>query len=162
MKPLFNNTCLLQKYSGKSVWIYAELPTVRPSKSTPFGWLQVKGFIDNFELKQYKLMPLGNGNLFLPVKASIRKIINKTAGDTVNITLYLDNSKVEIPDDLKACLQDEPTAFTFFDTLKQSEQKAYIDWINTAKQIDTRALRIVRAIENLLKKNNFTNLKNNG
>lgn len=161
MNPLFDDTCMLQKYPGKGGWIYAELPTIAPSKSNIFGWVQVKGFIDSFELKQYKLMPLGNGNLFLPVKASTRKIINKTVGDVVKVILYLDNSTVELPEDLKACLLDEPAAYTFFKTLKQSEQKTYIDWINAAKLVDTRAFRIVRAIDNLLKKNSFTSLKNN-
>jgi hypothetical protein len=41
----------------------------------------VRGTIDDFEIRKYHLMPMGNGKFFLPVKAEIRKKIKKEAGD---------------------------------------------------------------------------------
>ncbi len=72
-QPLVDDQFLLQKYPGKGGWTYTVLPESVRKKKTPFGWIQVKGFIDSFELKAYRLMPMSNGKLFLPVRAEIRK-----------------------------------------------------------------------------------------
>lgn len=80
-KPLLNKEYLLQKFPGKGGWTYAVIPEVLQNKNNPFGWVKVKGSIDDYELKHYKLMPMGNDKLFLPVKAGIRKIIKKQAGE---------------------------------------------------------------------------------
>ena len=76
-KALVNAQYLLEKFPGKGGWTYAVIPDISPGKRIPFGWVRVSGSIDAHELKRYKLMPMGNGQMFLPVKAEIRKIINK-------------------------------------------------------------------------------------
>lgn len=63
-KPIVNNKYLLEKYPGKGGWTYAAIPEVLQDKHSPFGWVKVKGHIDDFEIKNYKLMPMGNGHLF--------------------------------------------------------------------------------------------------
>ncbi|MFT5385881.1 MAG: hypothetical protein ACI81W_003292, partial [Saprospiraceae bacterium] len=60
-KPLVNKKYLLQRFPGKGGWTFAEIPEILQNKKAPFGWVCVKGFIDDYELKQYKLMPMGNG-----------------------------------------------------------------------------------------------------
>lgn len=40
---------------------------------------------------------MGNGKLFLPVKAEIRKKIKKAEGDKVHVILYPDNEPLEVP-----------------------------------------------------------------
>jgi len=151
-EPLTNKTCLLQKIKGKGGWTYAELPEIKPDKSAPFGWVRVRGSIDDYEIKNYKLMPMGNGKLFLPVKAEIRKKIKKEAGDYVSVILYLDNEPVELPEELKLCLQNEPNAYETFCSYTDGEQKAFIDWIYTAKKEDTKVDRIVKMLKKLEKK----------
>lgn len=54
--------------------------------------------------------------------------INKKEGDVIHI-LYSDNEPLEIPEELRLCLGDEPKAFKFFISLTESEQKHYVDWI---------------------------------
>ncbi len=148
---LVNNSYVLQKYPGKGGWTYAAIPEVIQDKKTHFGWVKVKGFIDHYELKHHRLMPMGNGKLFLPVKAEIRKKIGKIAGDTVRVILYADHDPIEIPEEFQHCLNDEPIAKELFLTYSESEQKAFIDWIYRAKQPDTRAEKIVKAIKMILK-----------
>ncbi len=75
--PLVNNTYFLKKFPGKGGWTYASIPEVLQDKSSPFGWVKVCGFIDGIEFKQFKLMPMGNGTLFFPVNAELRKKIKK-------------------------------------------------------------------------------------
>ncbi|MEL6143495.1 MAG: DUF1905 domain-containing protein, partial [Bacteroidota bacterium] len=107
-KPLVNAEYLLQKFPGKGGWTYAEIPEILQNKDNPFGWVIVRGSIDEFELKQYKLMPMGEDKLFLPVKKDIRKKIKKEAGDYVKIILYADDSPVVIPDEIIECFRNEP------------------------------------------------------
>lgn len=151
-KALVNEEYLLQKFPGKGGWTYAAIPEVLQSKNTPFAWVKVKGSIDDYPLKQYKLMPMGNGQLFLPVKAAIRKKINKREGDYVKVILYADNSSFEIPDEILACFKNEPKQIlTTFNSLTQGKQKAYIDWIYNAKSDETKAARILKMMDRLVK-----------
>jgi len=150
-KPLVNQTYLLEKYPGKGGWTYAAIPEVLQDKKAHFGWVKVKGSIDGYELKNYRLMPMGNGRLFLPVKAEIRKKLGKSAGDRVHIILYPDHDPLEIPREFLSCLEDEPAAYKNFMKLNESEQKAYIDWIYASKKTESRVERIVKSIEKITK-----------
>ena len=109
-KPFVNKSLLLERFSGKGGWTYARIPGVSPDKRNKFGWVRVKGFIDDYELKKYNLAPMSDGNMFLPVRAEIRKKIQKQEGDKVKVLLYLDNDEVVVPSDLMECLKDEPKA----------------------------------------------------
>jgi len=160
-KPLVNKKFLLKKYPGKGGWTYAEVPQVTPDKNTPFGWVKVKGTIDGFEIKKYHLVPSGNGKLFLPVKAEIRKAIKKSEGDYVHIILYPDSEPLEVPDEMLLCLQDEPKALTFFNALSESEKKYYINWIYSAKKEETKVSRLAKSIDRFLKNEKFYDNKNN-
>lgn len=102
-----NKTYLLKKFPGKGGWTYAEIPEIKPNTNMPFGWVQVSGWIDDYRLEKIKLMPMGNGNLFLAVKASIRKAIMKEAGDRVKVHLELDERDIEIPEEIIECLTIE-------------------------------------------------------
>lgn len=142
---------VLEKYPGKGGWVYTYIDEIKPDKRTKFGWVQVSGFIDDFELKRYKLMPAGEGRLFLPVRAEIRKKINKQEGDTIHIRLYLDHSPIEIPDEFLLCLSDDFEAKAFFHRLTESEQMHYLDWIYKAKREETKINRLAKTINRLAK-----------
>ena len=154
-KPLVNKKYKLQKYPGKGGWVYTVIKEITPDKRAKFGWVQVSGTIDGFELKRYKLMPMKNGSMFFPVRAEIRKTIRKKEGDMVHITLYADNSSIEIPQEFLLCLEDEPAAKQFFFKLSESEQQYYVKWIYTAKQEDTKVKRLAEAIIKLSKRRKF-------
>ena len=155
-KPLVNQKYLLQKIPGKGGWTYADLPQVIPDSNAPFGWVKVKGTIDGIKIKKYHLMPYGNGKLFLPVKAEIRKKIKKEAGDYVHVILYPDNEPIEIPAEMLLCLQDEPEAFRFFNSLNESEKLNYLKWVYSVKTDETKVERIAKTIDRLTKHLKFT------
>lgn len=157
--PLIDNTYVLERIPGKGGWTYARIPEVLKDGKKAFGLVKVKGSIDGYAFKQYHLMPMGNGCLFLPVKAEIRKKIKKQQGDKVHIVLYADNDPLEIPEELLDCLSDEPAALTFFNTLNDSEKKYYIQWIYAAKREETRVERIAKSIVRLQKGEKFYMVK---
>jgi plasmid stabilization system protein ParE len=142
MKPLVNKKILLEKFQGKGGWTYARLPGVKPDPHAHFGWIKVRGLIDDFEIRQYHLMPMGNGELFLPVRAEIRKKIKKQAGDTVKVILYRDEEDIYIPEELQSCLDLDPDAKKSFTKLQADQQRDIIQYIYKLKNPENRAERI--------------------
>ena len=151
LSPVINKKYCLEKFPGKGGWTFVRIPEIAAGRNTPFGWKRVKGSIDGYELKRYHLMPMGNGLLFLPVKAEIRKKIKKQEGDWVHVILFPDTDPLEVPEELLLCLGDAPQALNFFNSLSENERKYYIEWIYSAKREETKAQRIVKTIDRLLK-----------
>ena len=151
MKPLVNKKYKLEKFPGKGGWTFARIPEVLQDKSKPFGWVKVRGSIDGYEIKKYNLMPMGNGMLFLGVRAEIRKKIRKKEGDTIHVILFPDDEPMEVPDEMMLCIKDEPEALKFFESLTDSEKKYYVDWIYSAKREETKIERMAETVNRLLK-----------
>ena len=150
-RPLVNKRYRLEKFPCKGGWTFARIPEILQDKKAHFGWVKVKGTIDGYEIRKYHLMPMGNGSLFLPVKAEIRKKIKKNAGDLVHVILYSDNEPLEVPDEMLQCLKDEPSALKFFQSLSESERNLYVRWIYSAKKEETKVERLVKAINRLMR-----------
>lgn len=118
-EKLVDKEYLLEKLPGKYGWTYTIIPEIRPDPNAPFNWVKVRGTIDSYQIKGYRLMPSGDvmpsgkGGLFLAVNAEIRKKIQKQAGDYVHIVLYPDNEPIEIPKEFLLCLQDDIVALQF-------------------------------------------------
>lgn len=149
--PLVHKTILLEKFPGKGGWTYACIRDIRHEKKNHFGWKKVRGFIDDYEIKESHLMPMGKGKLFLPVKAEIRKKINKQAGDSVNILLFIADNAVPITDeDFMLCLKEDPEALTNFNSFPDIEQKRYQEWIAAVKSEEMKVDRMARAINRII------------
>ncbi len=144
----FDKEVLLKKFPGKGGWTYAELEGIQAAKSSTFGWTEVSGWIDTFELLQYKLMPMGEGRLFLPVKTEIRKKIKKEAGETVHIKLrYIDATTEN--EEIYDCLKDVPGVFEAFNKLSQKEKDEQLQKINASKHDEEKIQRIEALINSL-------------
>jgi hypothetical protein len=138
----------LEKIPGKGGWIFARLPGIKTQAQTPFGWRQVKGSVDGYHFSAYKLMPMGNGELFFPVKASVRKKIGKSVGDSVFIELYDDSGPMDVPEELMECLEEEGHDLVErFLNLDSSDRDRYIKWIYEHEDLDKRAERILKLID---------------
>lgn len=148
--PLVNKNCLLEKFPGKGGWTFARIPEIPMNRDAPFGWVIVSGSIDDFALKSFKLMPMGDGSLFLPVRAEIRKKLKKEAVDTVHVILFEDNSPADVPGEIWYCLGQETDAKKAFERLTDNQRKSYIDWIYSAKKDETRVDRIAEMMKRLV------------
>ena len=60
-------------------------------------------------------------------------------------------TEAKVPADLRTALTSAPEAQTVWESLTPISRRDYISWINEAKQPETRARRIERCRENLLK-----------
>jgi len=135
----------LERFPGKGGWTYVALPEIKKNKEAAFGLVKVKGTIDSYEISGVSLMPFGNGNLILAVKAEIRKAISKEEGDYVHITLYTDDTVFQIPEDFKEMLKGEGV-LEIFKSYKRWEQKMCIQYIFSAKRKETIKERITKTI----------------
>lgn len=163
----FNTIILKFDQKGeKSGWTYIEVPadlaqTLKPGNKKGF---QVKGLLDGYVIEKVNLLPMGGGNFIMPLNAHMRKGIHKHEGAMLQVTLELDHSVFEYPEDIMSCLEDEPQALAFFQKLPESHRKYYIKWIQSAKTEATRTRRIANMVNACYQKENFgemmRNLKN--
>ena len=154
-RPLVTGRFLLEKYEGKGGWTYIAIPFEREEGAKGFRWVKVTGTIDDLEIKDHRLMPMGGERLFFPVKAQIRNEIGKKAGDWVDLILYKDDEPMAIPNEITECLEDEPRAHEAFLSFSESERKYYIDWVYSAKKEETKIERIVKMIDRLILNKKF-------
>ena len=151
------NTIILQfaEQGEKTGWSYIEIPgdlaqQMKPGNKKSF---RVKGMLDGFAVAGMALMPMGEGNFIMALKAEVRKGIHKNAGAMLQVRLEEDKDfKIDIPDDLQECFDFEPDAVDFFYTLPKSHRNYFIKWINEAKTGETRNKRIVNTINAMLRK----------
>lgn len=141
-EPLADREYILEKFPGKGGWTFVRIPEIPLDKKSPFGWVRVKGRIDNFEINNYHLMPDGKGYLFLPVKAEIRKKLGKAEGDQVWVVLFKDNDPVQLPEELRVCLAEDPDTLEVFESYSEGRKKELVDWIYSARKEETRINRI--------------------
>jgi hypothetical protein len=140
---------LLQKFPGKGGWTFAAIDEIAQDKHAWFGWVKVCGSVDNHQIENYHLMPMGNGTLMLPVKSEIRKKIGKNEGDWVHVVLYSMSLPAVGTEDLMICLKDDPIAYVKFIELPEKEQSALKDWIFAVKNDSIKIERIARLINQL-------------
>lgn len=147
-QPFFNDHCILEKTAGKGGWTFAMMPVMTHLPKKKNSTIRVRGFIDAYELKDINIWAMKKGT-FLAIKAEIRKVILKEAGDTVKITLWLDEPQMVIPEDFLICLKEEPKLHKHFLKYPENKQKETTDWIFAAKTEDEKIARMAKILEKL-------------
>jgi hypothetical protein len=78
-------TGTLEKSPNTGGWTYVVWPDAARVLGTR-GAAKVRGTIDGHPI-QTSIMAMGDGKQMLPVKADVRKVIGKEAGDTVEVRI---------------------------------------------------------------------------
>jgi len=110
--------------------------------------VKIKALIEG-EPYRGTLVRMGGPEHLLLVLKDIREKIGKSFGDEIEIELEEDAEprQVEVPQDLKDVMESDPEALEFFKHLSYTHQKEYVQWIEEAKQDQTRQSRILRTVE---------------
>jgi uncharacterized protein DUF1905/bacteriocin resistance YdeI/OmpD-like protein len=154
----FTTTILQFAEQGeKTGWSYIKIPAklaqqLKPGNKKSF---RVKGKLDDCAIKGIALIPMGEGDFIMALKASLRKAMKKNKGAKLQVELIPDNEKPKPPAEFMECLADSPAALEFFKTLAPSHQNYFGTWIKSAKTEVTQTKRIAIAITALEKKFHF-------
>jgi len=150
-------TATIHKYEAKgekTSWTYFELPAgiiqeLKPGNKKEF---KVKGKLDNLVIKRVSVLPIGGGIFIMPLNAAMRKSLGKRHGAMLKVQLTEDKSDFVFNSDFMDCLDDDPAAKIFFQTLTGSHQRYFSKWIDSAKTEPTKTKRITMAINALARK----------
>lgn len=143
------------KQGEKTGWTYVPVPAdiaeeLNPGHKQSF---RVKGKLDKFPIEAVALLPMGDGSFILTLNADIRKGIAKKVGAKLDIQLSVDNNSNPVSSpELIACLEDEPDALEFFNSLTKGHQNYFMKHIEGAKTSETKAKRIAQTVEAMLRK----------
>lgn len=141
----------------KTGWTYIEIPDdiANSLKKGHRQSFRVKGKIDAFPIKQVALLPMKGGGFILTLNSAIRKGIAKGIGAMVVVKITEDKAPFRFNQDFLECLQDEPVALAYFNSLTGSHQRYFSKWIDDAKTVPTRAKRIAMAVNALARKQGY-------
>lgn len=149
MEQIIEGEFFLERFQGKGGWTFIKIPVSILPTGKAFGMLKVCGTIDDFAFEGKHLMPMGDGCLFMPIAKPIRKAIGKEEGDKVLFKLYRDEIPNSIPEELIACLEDDPGKLQLFQKLSDAEQKRWIEYIYSTNSEDAKAQRIIKLLADL-------------
>lgn len=141
----------------KTGWSYIEVPRkiaqqIKPDTKKSF---RVKGKLDEYAIAGVSLVPMGGGDFILAVNGTMRKALRKNAGASVEACLAFDKTEYQVLPELLECLEDEPEAMAFFNSLTRGHQHYFSKWIESAKTETTRAKRIAMTVEATARKWGF-------
>ncbi len=147
----------------KSGWTYIEIPKktaeiVKPGFKKSF---RIKGKIDDYQIKALALTPMGEGDYILAINATIRKAIKKIHGATVDVLIEEDEAAIILSPDMMECLQDEPAALKYFNSLPGSHKNWFSNWVKSAKTITTSTKRIATVVKACQMQMSFSDMMKN-
>ena len=142
---------ILKKFESqgeKTGWTYIEVPAelaqqLKPNNKKSF---RVKITLDNVPFEGVAMIPMGEGDFIIAINGDMRKAIGKIKGDSVEVSISIDEKGYQLNEDFLACLADEPRALAFFNTLPKGHQTYFSKWIESAKTIETKTKRIANSV----------------
>ncbi len=154
---------IIQKFDSqgeKTGWTYIEIPAdiaerLKPGNKKSF---RVKGKLDHFSIEGISLLPMGGGAFIMALNADMRRGIGKRKGAMLKVQLAEDTRGFVFNKDFMNCLNDDPPAKKFFQTIPGSHQRYFSKWIDSAKTEPTKVKRISMAVNALAKKWGFAQM----
>jgi len=153
-------TATIQKFASqgeKTGWTYIVIPAELAQQLSPGNKksFRVKGKLDKHSISGMALIPMGEGNFIMALKADLRKAIGKQKGATLQVVLAVDTVPYQVNILLVQCLEDEPAAMQYFKSLPSSHQHYFSKWIESAKTEPTKTKRISMAVNAMSKRMDF-------
>jgi hypothetical protein len=129
-------------------WTYLVIPFDVEKAFGSKGNVPVKGTFDGAAFTG-TAMPLGRGRHMLVVNKEVRDKIRKEKGDVVTVVVEQDAAErtIHTPDDFARAIESNAKAREQYAGFSNSKKKEYVEWIEGAKQAETRARRIAQGVE---------------
>ena len=150
---------VLVRPEGVGTWTFLNIPLEISSTFGSKGQVRVKGTVNGYPFRSTAL-PMGDGTHYLVVGKDIRDQIHASQGDMVKVVLELDTEErhVDIPDELRQALDKLPGAGEAFEKMTYSHQKEWVNWVTSAKQVETRLRRAEKAVRDISQGKNLREL----
>jgi hypothetical protein len=148
MNYLVKDEPLLIHYEqGKGAWTYhLKIPNTRDIRGK-WGELKVSGFVDSYAISQRNLAPVKGGDKMLSINDTIRKAIQKSAGETVTVTLHLEaQPKTADQTAILDCFRDANLLHRF-EALPPEEQEGTLTSILSQPNEEAQVKKILYYIE---------------
>lgn len=149
-------TATVKKFASKGEktgWTFIEIPETVANEINPNikKSYRVKGKINNVLVAGIAILPMGEGNFILALNKDLRKQTNTVVGQQIELLLELDKKGYALNKDFIECLNDEPKALAFFNSLPNGHKNYFSKWIEQAKTVETQAKRIAMSVNALAK-----------
>ena len=131
-------------------WTVLTLPKNASAKLPSRGMTMVEGTVNGFPIRA-ALEPNGKGSHWLRVNQAMQDAAGADAGDTVTveITRTGEEPEIRVPMDLRKALAAAPLAQALWAAITPMARRDWILWISSAKQPETRTIRIGKACDML-------------
>jgi hypothetical protein len=141
----FRAKVLLAGKTATGVEVPEKVVTDLGSTRRPLVRVTINGY-----MYRSAVAPMG-GVYMLGISDEVRKNAGVKAGDVINVDLELDTAprEVTIPPDLKAAIDRDPKAKTFFAGLSDAKKRRIADPIAALKTPETRQRRIEQTVSSL-------------
>ena len=148
----------------KTGWTYIEIPAELANKIYPDNKksFRVKGRLDALEISGIALIPMGEGDFIMALKADVRKKLKKIHGAPLQVEIEHDKAEYQLDADFVECLEDDFNAKKYFYAQPKSHQNYFSKWIESAKTHETKAKRIAKAVSALSRKMNYAEMLREG
>ena len=129
-----------------SSWLFLILPKDASAKLPSRGMTTVEGTLNGFPFRA-TLEPDGQKSHWLKVNRKLREAAGADAGDvvTLEIASLAEEPEPRVPADLRKALAAAPKARALWSDITPMARRDWIHWITSAKQLETRARRVVNA-----------------
>ena len=112
--------------------------------------VDIRGTIDGHPFER-TLLPLGDGRHYFMLNAKMLKAIRKKMGDEVYIEIeekeHTGYKEVELPDYFIMELEENPVAKAQYELCNPSMKRWVAQYVTEPKSADTKAKRVIKAIE---------------
>jgi hypothetical protein len=131
---------------------FVEFPFSTEELFNKKGQVKIKALFDGKVEYRGSLAKMKSDCHILGLTQEVRKLLNKTFGDEVSVSLAEDKEErvVEIADDIVFVFNENPQAKDLFDKMSYTHRKEYIRWIEEAKKPETRENRKIKMIQMIL------------
>ena len=142
-------TARLESGGEGGAWTLVRIPDDVQQDLGASARIAVRGTINGYGFRS-SIFPDGGARIMM-VNRAMQQGAGAASGDTVRLVIEPDSlpRTVTVPADLARAFTRAPAAREKFDGLSYSHRKAYVEWIEEAKRLETRQRRVEKAIDML-------------
>jgi hypothetical protein len=150
MDCLVKDEKLQLKYEhGKGAWTYhIQIPNTKHIIGK-WGTLKATGYIDDYKIESINLFTITGQDKLISINDKIRKAINKSAGDTVIVTLSLLTTKKQISEREIVDTFKDADVLKVFEKLTANERQEIMNSIMTQTTDEKQIKMIITQIDKL-------------